>query len=298
VVGAGGVGSYFAAHLLEAGTAEVTLCVRRPFTELVVERDDGVVLRHRPRVVTDPAEVGPVDWVLLATKAHQTAGAAGWLSRLVGPGTTVVVLHNGAEHEQRVRPYVGDATVVPAVVYCGAELLAPGHVHHQANGLLIVPPSPAADALVRLFPDPKARIRPSDDFVTELWTKVTANCVVNGTCALTGQRFGVFRDPEVAALARSLVLECAAVARAEGARLEDAYADVLVAGLAGAPVTNGSSMLYDRLHGVPMEQDAIYGAVVRAGARHGLPTPLTGAFLALLGAISRHLPGGDLPGGR
>ncbi|MFM7536506.1 MAG: 2-dehydropantoate 2-reductase [Acidimicrobiales bacterium] len=290
VVGAGAVGSYFAAHLLEAGTASVTLCVRRPFEELVVERDDGVVLRSRPLVATDPAGLEPVDWVLLATKAHQTEGAAGWLRSLVGPGTAIAVLHNGTEHEARVRPNVGDAAVVPAVVYCGAELLAPGHVQHQASGLLIVPPSPAAEQLAALFPDPKAHVRLSETFPVELWTKVTSNCVVNGICALTERRFEVFRDPAIATLARAVVAECATVAAAEGAPLADDLADRLCATLAASAPTNGSSMLYDRLARVPMEQDAIYGAVVRAGARHGLATPLTGAFLALLGAISAATP--------
>ena len=45
-------------------------------------------------------------------------------------------------------------------------------------------------------------------------------------------------------------------------------------------------MLYDRLAGLPLEYDAKYGAVVRAGRRHGIPTPLHEAFVALLGAIS------------
>jgi 2-dehydropantoate 2-reductase len=45
-------------------------------------------------------------------------------------------------------------------------------------------------------------------------------------------------------------------------------------------------MLYDRLAGRPLEYDAIYGAVVRAGARHGIPTPLSETMAALLAAMS------------
>ena len=37
VVGAGAIGAFFAAHLIDAGSADVTVCVRTPFTDLVVE---------------------------------------------------------------------------------------------------------------------------------------------------------------------------------------------------------------------------------------------------------------------
>jgi 2-dehydropantoate 2-reductase len=45
-------------------------------------------------------------------------------------------------------------------------------------------------------------------------------------------------------------------------------------------------MLYDRLAGRALEYDALNGAVVRIGKRHGVPTPLNRAMVALLGAIS------------
>ena len=45
-------------------------------------------------------------------------------------------------------------------------------------------------------------------------------------------------------------------------------------------------MLYDRLAGRALEYDAIYGAVVRAGARHQIATPLHMAMAALLAALS------------
>ncbi|MBT3351273.1 MAG: hypothetical protein HOC91_16700 [Nitrospinaceae bacterium] len=40
----------------------------------------------------EPNRLKPVDWVFLATKAHQVEGAAGWLKPLCGPNTRVAVL--------------------------------------------------------------------------------------------------------------------------------------------------------------------------------------------------------------
>jgi 2-dehydropantoate 2-reductase len=307
VVGAGAIGAFFAAHLIDAQSADVTLCVRTPFRELVVESEadnppfgadagaapDGApterpALRSVPRVLTDAAEVdGPADWVLLATKAHQTEGAAPWLRALVGPATKVVVLQNGVEHEQRVRPFVDPSTeIVPAVVYCGAEVIAPGHIVHRTNGFLIVPAGDSGDALVALYANARAGIRLADDFTTVVWQKLCGNVVANGITALTERRIEVMRRPDLAAVGHALVLECIAVARAEGAYIDDSYADLLLAGIAQMPAGAGTSMLYDRLAHRPMEQDAKYGAVLRAGERHGIATPLHATFAALLTAIS------------
>ena len=90
--------------------------------------------------MTEPSAVDDTaDWVLVAVKSHQTDAAVPWLDRLCGPNTTVVVLQNGIEGEQRLTPLSGEAEVLPAVVYCATELLVPGHVVHRQSQMLIVP---------------------------------------------------------------------------------------------------------------------------------------------------------------
>jgi 2-dehydropantoate 2-reductase len=293
VIGAGGaIGGFFAAHLLAADTAEVTLCVRTPFRELVVERppaEDGSVeaLRSTPVVLAEPSAVEgvPFDWVLLATKANQVDGAAAWLRAAVGERTTVVVLQNGVEHEQRVRPHVpAAATVLPAVVYCGAEAVAPGRIVHRTNGFAIVADDDPGQRLAALYAPSRAGIRLTDDLTSALWQKLCANVVANGITALTGRRMPVMRDPEVAWVGGALVEECLAVARAEGAVVPADYGASLLAGVRLMPDDAGTSMLYDRLAGRPLEWDAKYGAVVRAAERNGIAVPLHRTFAALLAA--------------
>jgi len=200
----------------------------------------------------------------------------------------VVVLQNGVEHEARVRPLLphAETEIVPAVVYCGAEVAGPGHVVHHTNGFLIVPACPIGDALAALYQNSRASIHLSDDFTSAVWQKLCGNVVANGITALTERRMEVMRRPNVSAAAWALAGECLAVARAEGAVIDDAYVDLLVDEAAAMPEDAGTSMLYDRLAHRPMEQDALYGAVVRAGERHGIAAPLHATFLALLAAIS------------
>ena len=284
VVGVGSVGGFFAAQA-EAAGHDVTLCVRTRFDELVVE-SRGSVLRSRPRIAVEPDSVPAPEWVLLATKAHQTEGAQRWLRAFDRFGTRIVVIQNGVEHLDRLRPLVEHAEIVPTVVYCGAEAIAPGHIVHRRNGFLIVAEGAAARGLTEIYEGTGASIRATSDWTSAAWRKLCANVVANGITAITGERSTVMRRPDLQQLGRELVRECAAVGRAEGAHLDDDVAEQVASQLAGSPEESGTSMLYDRLAGRPLEYDAIYGAVVRAGTRHGIPTPLSQTMAALLAAVS------------
>ena len=123
------------------------------------------------------------------------------------------------------------------------------------------------------------------DFNTLVWRKLAINAVA-GLMVLAGRRAGMFRRPDVAALARALAAETLAVARAEGADLPDTVADELVAEFAAYPEDLGSSILFDHEAGRPLEWDARNGVVQRLGARHGVPTPVSDVIVPLLAASS------------
>ena len=282
MVGPGSVGLFFAAHLAAAGH-DVVACARRPFDRYLVESETHPV-DTEATVLTDPAAYngGPLPWVFVAVKAHQTEGAAGWLDRLCGPETRVVVAQNGIEHD-RVVPFVNGATVIPAVVYCGAELVEPGHVTHHQSAHLVVADGPDADALVELFADALPEIRPTDDFATPLWMKLSLNVMANGLTALTRRAQKVFAEPGIERAAIRLLHETFAVGRAEGADLDNSLAEKIVAGVVKRGVP-GTSMYYDTSAGRPTEHDAIHGAALRAAERHGIDTPSIALVHALLDA--------------
>ena len=284
VVGPGSVGAFFAAHLAATGR-DVLACARRPFDEYVIE-SASMPARAPARVVTDPGAVeGTADWVLVAVKSHQTAAAAPWLDRLCGPETTVVVLQNGIEGEARLAPLSGQAEVVAAVVYCATELMAPGHVVHRQSQTLIVPEREASVRFAALFGGTPIEIRVTDAYLTEAWRKLGINVMANGVTALTGRPLGVFLRPDIELLGRRLLLESWAVAAADGAELTAADVDAFFAGFGQVDPDGPTSMLQDRRAGRATEHDALYGAVVRAGARLGVATPLAETLGALLAAI-------------
>ncbi len=285
IVGAGSVGTFFAAHLAALGH-DIVACVRRPFEEYCVDSATSPITV--PSVsVTDPSQItAPSTWVFVAVKAHQTEGAAEWFDVLCGESTKVVVMQNGVEGVERLTPYVHGAEIIPTVVYCGSELLEPGHIRHSNNGYLIVADTPSAHALASLFDGSPATITISNDFVTDEWRKLGINTVANGITALTSRRLEVLAAPGMNAIARRILQEGWAVGRALGADLTDEQAEQLLGYLTTTRSDGGTSMLWDRLAGRSTEHDALYGAVVRRGAALGIPTPTNETILALLAATS------------
>jgi 2-dehydropantoate 2-reductase len=277
LVGPGAIGATVAA----AVRGSLTLYGRTPYERLVVEREGGGTEIVPGPVLTDPTAARPADVVLLAVKAHQTEAAAPFLRALCHSGTVVVVLQNGVEQRELVAPHAGDATVLPAIVWVPVEGIAPGHVRVRGDLRLTLPDEPAAHAVAELLDG----VELADDFLTLLWRKLAINAVA-GLMVLAGRRAGMFRRPDVAALARALAAETRAVARAEGADLPDAVADELVAEFAGYPEDLGSSILFDHEAGRPLEWDARNGVVARRGAIHGIPTPVSDVIVPLLAAAS------------
>jgi 2-dehydropantoate 2-reductase len=286
VVGVGAVGSVFAAALQETGRVATVLCVRNA-RDRAVQGLDGRVTSLTAPMVTSPAEVGgPVAWVLLAVKAHQTAGAAGWLRVLAGPRTTVLVLQNGVDHRERVAPVAGPAAVLPAVLRCPAGPAGPGLIRQRGPARMAVPEGDDGRRAVALLAGSRVQAEVTGDFVTEAWRKLTLNAVA-ALMALSGQTAGIFRDDSVARLAVRLAGECVAVGRAEGAHLDDALAAEVVAQLSSGPPESGSSILTDRLAGRQLEWEARNGVVQRLGARHSIPTPVSDVIVPLLAACGR-----------
>jgi 2-dehydropantoate 2-reductase len=290
VVGPGAIGSVAALAAEQTGRHAVTLCARRdPGALRVVDDVSGAATDLQAPILTSPADVaGPADWVLLAVKAHQTDGAAGYLDALCKPTTTVVALQNGVEHVERVAPYANEAHVLPAIVWISAEPTGPGEVtvRNNISSLLQVPAGPAGEEFARLLEGaPAVRVELVSDFATAAWRKLTTNAIA-GVMAVTGKRAAIYQRPDVRELVLALAQETLAVARAEGAVLPESEAEALVGIFERMDPDIGSSILFDRLAGRELEWDARNGVVRRLGRRHGIPTPVSDVLVPLLAAAS------------
>ena len=287
VVGLGSIGGSAAACLAAAGRHEVIACVRKPIERITLDAPNGT--QEVPiRALTDPAKAEPADWVLLCTKTHHSQSVAPWLQRLCTRQTRVAVLQNGVDHVARITPLVNGATVVPVIVYYNGERLAADHMRlRQGAGQDVLAANDEdGRAFAQLLNGTPLRIALSDDFTTAAWRKLLINAVASPITALTLQRQAVLRRPDMQGLNHAILAEAIAVGRAEGAKFADDEADRALAALFTFSGELGTSMYFDRVAGRTMEHEALTGAIVAAGERHGIPTPVNRALLPLLRAIS------------
>jgi 2-dehydropantoate 2-reductase len=113
------------------------------------------------------------------------------------------------------------------------------------------------------------------DITSLLWGKLVINAAINPLTALLRVTNGKLLDrPAIQELFVAAACEAAAVAAAQGINLPYPDPVLAVTEIARKTATNRSSMLQDLLRGTPSEIDVINGAIVQAGERVGVPTPV------------------------
>jgi len=174
------------------------------------------------------------------------------------------------------------------LVYYNGERLSADHVRirHTSKYDLVAADDEAGRAFARLFEGTTLTVLLSDDFATLAWRKLLINAVANPITTLVLQRQAVLRRADVQELCRAVLDEAVAVARAEGARLAVDESARTIASLLTFSGELGTSMYFDRLAGRPLEVEALTGAIVATGERHGIATPLNRSLLTLLRAIN------------
>jgi 2-dehydropantoate 2-reductase len=280
VIGPGAIGGMIAARLCQNSHNDVTVVARTPFERLSLMTPDGE-LRADPRIVTGPGDLAPADWVLVATKAYDSASAAKALDSLLSDETCVAVLQNGVNHVERFSEFLPRERVLPVVVDCPTERVAAGEIRQRGPAVLTVPAGDVGSQFEVLFSDTGVDCKQTDDFISVAWWKLCVNAagVVN---ALVLQPARIAHDEGAAQVMRRIVDEAAAVGRAEGARLPPDIADEVVDIYRNQPPDSVNSLHADRAAGRPMEIDLRNGIVAELGRKHGIETPCNEMAVSLL----------------
>ena len=230
LIGPGAIGSTLAAWLSQNRDHRVTVAARTPFDSIVLETPGGI-LSASPRVLTDPAQARPADWVLVTTKAYDSAAAARWFEKAVGPRTRLAVIQNGVEHVERFASYVDADRIVPVMIDCPATRHSPGRVTQGGPAHIVVPAGVNGAAFVGLFAGLDLDVRETPDFITAIWKKLCLNSAGAVSTVLLAPA-GIAHHDGVAEILRAIVRECIAVGRARGAVLGDEIAGEIVDGVA------------------------------------------------------------------
>jgi 2-dehydropantoate 2-reductase len=311
IYGAGAIGGYMAAKLVQAG-ADVSLVARGPHltamqTQGLTLIEDGQETVNVPvHASADPAELGPQNYVIITLKAHSVPGVVGAMQPLLAEHTTVVSGVNGVPwwyfHKigsplegtrlQSVDPGnvqwngIGPHRVLGCVVYPAAEVSAPGTIRHiEGNRFSLGEPdgskSDRAVALSQLLQSAglKAPVRPR--LRDEIWVKLWGNLSFNPISALTHATLDVLcTDPGTRQVARQMMLEAQVIAEKLGVVFP---IDVERRIDGGAAVgAHRTSMLQDLDAGRPLEIDALVGSVQELGRITSTLTPTIDTVLALI----------------
>jgi len=284
LLGPGAIGTTIAAALHEAGRTP-QLCGRTAHPQLILRHDEGEVVVPRP-VMTDPAAIDrPFDLVFVAVKTTQIADSARWLARLCDENSVVCALQNGVEQQALLQPWVNGADVLPAVVWFPAQREPDASVWLRAAPRLTLPDLPQAQRVVEALSGTRCTVALSTDFVSIAWRKLLQNAVA-GLMVLANRRAGMFARADISTLALSYLRECAEVARAQGAELDDDVPQTILEVFQRAPADLGTSILADRQANRPLEWEIRNGVIQRYGRAHGIATPISDVLVPLLAAGS------------
>jgi 2-dehydropantoate 2-reductase len=303
VFGPGGVGAYFGARLAEVGN-EVSFVARGAHLDAIRAnglRVDSVLgdMLVRPKVASaSAADIGPVDAVLLGVKTWQVAEVAPALKPLLDRDTFVVPLQNGVETPDLLAASLGPEHVVGGVCGGFCFIVGPGHIRHIGGvtfikfGELDGRKSERVERLRAEFAAAKVDVAVPADIRVALWEKLMLVVPFGGVGAVARAPIGVImKTPETRALIEAGMREIAAVALAQGIRLPADTIPRTLALLDGTTPTGTSSLQRDIAAGKRSELDAWTGAVVRLGAKLGVPTPTHSFLYAALLPLERHARG-------
>jgi 2-dehydropantoate 2-reductase len=294
IFGAGGVGGAFGGRLALAGR-EVCFVARGEHLRAL--RASGLVLidaqgeRRIESVVAsdDPAALGPVDVVLVATKTWQLAEAVAALPPLLGAETFVVPLVNGVEAVGELVAALGPERVVGGLSGTVSFLDGPGRIrsvsarHTVRFGELDGRSSERTARLLRQFDGTGIDADIPADIHLALWEKFLFVVPLGTVGAATRVPIGVYRSlPETRRILEAAMAEVVAVARTRGVALSDEAPSKALKQIDLLPVEATASLHRDIVAGKPSELEAWAGAVVRLGRASGTPTPVFDLLYGLL----------------
>ena len=295
VYGVGGVGGYFGAVLARAGNP-VSLIARGAHLQAIREKGLRIQTPKEEFTITpaaasdNPADIGPVDIVLVGVKAWQVPAAAKSMRPLVKPNTRVVPLQNGVEAVDDLVQVLGREHVLGGLCRIIASIAAPGVIKIGGMEPIVVlgeldgsELAGNARALLEAFRAAGVNVKAVPDIQSALWEKLLFITAVSGVGAVSRANVGEVRQsPPTRALLQQVMEEVAAVARRRGVRLADDIVTRTMAFIDTMPKEGTASMQRDVADGRPSELEAIIGSVVRFGMAGGVPSPATQFIYASL----------------
>jgi len=308
VVGAGAIGSLLVGHIGALEDVDMTVLVRREEHAADLNAHGLKVtgksnLTARVLASTDPAELGDVDLLILATK---TTAVEASVQKFQGcfPNATVMMIQNGLGCEQLVRK-LGDWPIIAGLTFMSGVRKSDSHVDYELDTPTWIGPwdEDANRPGYEYIKQVEALINRSgliceayEDLRPVQWSKLIFNSAVNTIGAVTSTPHAPFyADTEnlsdLGNLVEAMMSEGVAIAAARGITLNsDPWAmnckAVSQGGSHGGDVyAHVTSMLDDVRKQSYTEVDWITGSIVREAREAGVPAPIHETLYRLVKGI-------------
>jgi 2-dehydropantoate 2-reductase len=295
VVGAGAIGGYFGARLLQAG---------RDVTFLVRQRRAGELRRHGLSVRSQFGDVHietpptilaenlsePFDLILLSCKAYDLDGAIVSFAPAVGTGTTILPLLNGMRHMDVLEGRFGADRIISGLCLISTTLDEAGgilhlnDIHALSFGERAGQKTPRIEAINEILINAGFDARLSAEIMQAMWEKWVFIASAAGITCLMRAAIGDIVAAGEGELALQLLDECTAIAAANGFAPRAAAIDRNRAVLTAVGSSLTASMLRDIERGAKTEGDHILGDLLRRWGEMGTPALLLRAANAHLAA--------------
>ena len=316
IYGAGAIGGFIGARLAATGECAVSAVARGATLQALREhgwrlQQADTLLRAPLAAASDePAQLGPMDLVVVAVKGPALSDVARCIGPLLGAQTVVLPAMNGVpwwfaqstpgfdgeplrsvDPDGRIGVEIALDRVVGCVVHASTFTPEPGIVQQRmGQGLIIGEPagghSPRVQALAGLLGLAGFEVTVSDNVRRDIWYKLWGNMTMNPVSALTGASVDrIMADPLVLAFCSAAMREAAEI----GARIGCAVAQTpeerhAVTRKLGAFRT---SMQNDVDAGRAIELDALVSVVREIAQRLQIATPNIDALLGLTRLFAR-----------
>lgn len=308
IIGAGGIGCYYAARLIQAGET-VTLVARG--AHLQAMQGQGLEVKHAELVFNQQVSAVSLDkWfettrpeqldvIVVCLKSMQTAGFArqldAWLKKHPKSELPYVLsLQNGVDNEQQLSSVLPAGLVLGGIARrIGAHIVKPGVVESIGPAQVILGLWPnhqkistkteqRINEIARCFNSAEIPTEVSKDINKELWRKLIINNGLNPICTLLEKETGqVTPDVRLLPLIRGAMEESVLAAKANGVELsQEDLEDMLE--LISTFDSIKPSMLVDREKGRPLEIEEICGVVIKGCERMGKDAPYNRTIATLL----------------
>ncbi len=291
VVGAGAIGSLFAGHL--GSITETTVLTRRENHAIALNKEglrvSGKSDLHSNIVAsTNPADLGEIDLVIIATKAAAVDASAKSIQGHF-PNAHILMTQNGLGCEEIVKKY-GDWPIISGVTFMSGTRHSDTHVEYELNTATWIGPWAEGSAKFEFVKKVEELINKSglkaeayEDLLPHQWSKLIFNSAVNSIAAITDLphvKSFAKRDniEDLGNLVFDMMAEAKVIAKARGVTLADDPWKMNVNAVShgttdGEDYAHIPSMLDDTRNEQFTEIDWITGSIVREAKKAGVAAP-------------------------